>query len=158
VDATVQFNASATTNGTSYLWDFGNGTFANTAIATATYLQNGNYSVTLTVSNDCGSVDVVFTIALGGISLEEGSTLENSIRIYPIPSKEYVNVEFMAEQSEQYTIELVNYLGQTLMVQSIVGSESLEQIQLNVSELPKGVYFVRIQNEQSIISRKIQKN
>ncbi len=158
VDATVQFNASATTNGTSYLWDFGNGTSANTAIATATYLQNGNYSVTLTVSNDCGSVDVVFTIALGGISLEEGSTLENSIRIYPIPSKEYVNIEFMAEQSEQYTIELVNYLGQTLMVQSIVGSESLEQIQLNVSELPKGVYFVRIQNEQSIISRKIQKN
>jgi len=60
---TVTFN-NLTTNATSYLWDFGDGTTSTEASPTHTYTTDGIYDVTLTATNACGStsVDGQFTI------------------------------------------------------------------------------------------------
>jgi PKD repeat protein len=48
-------NFSVYSNNTSYLWDFGDGDTSNQATAVHQYTSNGNYYVTLTVSNSCGN-------------------------------------------------------------------------------------------------------
>lgn len=57
--ASVQFinfsNPGPGTPGTSYEWCYGDGFCNNAASPAYTYFENGNYTVTLTASNQCGS-------------------------------------------------------------------------------------------------------
>jgi uncharacterized repeat protein (TIGR01451 family) len=52
----IAFIASASTNGTalSYAWDFGDGTTASGETAAHSFSQVGSYTVTLTVTDECG--------------------------------------------------------------------------------------------------------
>jgi|GEM_PF-5277906 len=43
------------------------------------------------------------------------------------------------------------------MFYSLVGSESGEWVQFDLTEMPKGIYFVRIRKEQVLVSKKIHK-
>jgi PKD repeat protein len=63
----VNFVDQSTGNPTSWLWDFGDHTSSTTQNPVHTYTSAGNYTVTLTVSNDAGSSHVsdVVTIAAG---------------------------------------------------------------------------------------------
>ncbi len=51
----VQFQNTSTGNPTAYLWEFGNGNTSTLANPVATYINPGNYTVKLTVSNASGS-------------------------------------------------------------------------------------------------------
>ncbi len=42
-------------NATSYLWDFGDGSFSTDQNPVYTYQQSGNYTIVLTAENDCGT-------------------------------------------------------------------------------------------------------
>lgn len=62
-EASVSFSNN-TSNANSYDWDFGDGETSTEANPTHTYQEDGVYEVTLTATNDCGSVTVseAFTI------------------------------------------------------------------------------------------------
>ncbi|MEN9525372.1 MAG: hypothetical protein RLZZ256_756 [Bacteroidota bacterium] len=51
----VNFQSTSTGNPTSYFWEFGNGNTSTMANPIATYLNPGNYTVKLTVTNASGS-------------------------------------------------------------------------------------------------------
>ena len=55
---TVDFTDQSTGNPTSWNWDFGDGNTSTAQNPTHTYNNPGTYTVTLTVSNDCGSDQV----------------------------------------------------------------------------------------------------
>lgn len=52
-------------SGFSYVWDFGDGTLATLENPSYTYTTAGNYSVSLTVSDSCGSSTTMQTINIG---------------------------------------------------------------------------------------------
>ncbi len=56
------FNTS--TNATSYLWDFGDGTTSTEAEPTHTYAGDDAYTVTLTATNDCGETVVIQLVVI----------------------------------------------------------------------------------------------
>ncbi|MEO6760092.1 MAG: PKD domain-containing protein, partial [Saprospiraceae bacterium] len=51
---------NTSTNGTTYLWNFGDGSTSTDANPTHTYMDDGIYPVTLTASNNCGSSTYTF--------------------------------------------------------------------------------------------------
>lgn len=55
VDETIQFNDQSDFNPESWLWDFGDGNTSTQANPTHSYSSEGNYSVSLEVSNQFGS-------------------------------------------------------------------------------------------------------
>lgn len=55
---------NATTNGTSYLWSFGDGNTSTDENPTHTYTENGSYRVELTATNECGSKSVTKTVVI----------------------------------------------------------------------------------------------
>lgn len=58
---TVTFT-NTSQNAASYLWDFGDGSTGNTANPTHTYTADGTYTVTLTATNNCGSMTFTQTV------------------------------------------------------------------------------------------------
>ena len=57
--------------GLNYLWNFGDGTTATTAIGRHTYTAAGTYPVSLTVSGACGSIVLADTVTISSIGLDE---------------------------------------------------------------------------------------
>ena len=77
-------------------------------------------------------------------------SFENSISIYPNPVKEKVLVKILS--SEIYKIQLMDLNGKV-----IFNSDLLNQTEINLSHLSKGVYFIRISNNNNFSVKKIIK-
>ena len=60
------FAAVDATNTVDYAWDFGNGSTSTDENPTFVYTVNGTYTVTLTVTNACGSTDVTTEVIFTG--------------------------------------------------------------------------------------------
>lgn len=55
---------NTSSNATSYTWSFGDGNTSTAANPVHTYAEDGNYTVTLTATNNCGSVTSTQTVAI----------------------------------------------------------------------------------------------
>lgn len=69
------------------------------------------------------------------------------VKIYPNTAKDYVKVEFL-EKMTNYKIRLANMKGQVV-------SETYENDEIDVRNLPNGVYLLNIVNEKYQFNRKI---
>ncbi len=64
--STIEF-VSTSSNETDYSWTFGDGETSTLQNPTHTYMLDGNYTVCLTVSNDCSSNSICSTITINGV-------------------------------------------------------------------------------------------
>jgi PKD repeat protein len=152
--ATVDFDASNSLNGSSYNWDFGNATGANVPAPTATYLQNGTYFVQLTVANGCGSADTIIEVTIAGISVDE-EELASSLNIFPNPTKDVVNVVIENPSTNDYSVELIDALGQLIEVQSVQDARGHTELRFDLSTRAQGVYLLRVRTGEAAITRRI---
>ena len=90
--------------------------------------------------------------AINGISfvtdLKAGSTgfgeyNEISVRIYPNPAKEVLNIELSDFRAT--TVEIYSSLGQRVYTGEVAGT----QAQININTLQKGIYFLKVYDEIS---------
>ena len=87
----------------------------------------------------------VWTFRTGSSSVSDGS---NSIQIIPNPAGDFITVTLKPsegfEPSEGYEIQIYNTLGEK---KTTVGARHAVPLRINISALPKGMYFVRIGTE-----------
>ena len=99
------------------------------------YWNYGNLLFTVS-RNDC---DAIYAEWHNGI--EEQETVENQFNIYPNPTNGVLFVETHGRASLQAeTYRITNLMGQTLMS----GTITAETQQINVAELPEGMYFISV--------------
>ena len=99
------------------------------------YWNYGNLLFTVS-RNDC---DAIYAEWHNGI--EEQEMVENQFNIYPNPTNGVVFVETHGRASLQAeTYRITNLMGQTLMS----GIITAETQQINVAELPEGMYFISV--------------
>ena len=80
--------------------------------------------------------------------------LEASVDLYPNPvDKGLLNLTFSQVQGE-VSIEMFDSFGKRVMQKSIV-LDAVNNVSLDVSELPFGMYIVQIQNSDISINKKI---
>ncbi|MCK4663979.1 MAG: immunoglobulin domain-containing protein [Bacteroidales bacterium] len=135
-----------------------------------TLLDTGNISGTTTneltilnvSQNDAGNYDCVITGECNEVITNLASltvltsieTIQNSddIKIYPNPT----NGIFTIEGKDIQSIEITNINGQTVYVKNPQGFKNLAGlVQIDLSEQPKGIYFVKIWNNDFITVKKI---
>jgi uncharacterized protein (TIGR02145 family) len=98
---------------------------------------------------------VTFSLCVYGSSVGViENEVENSIIIYPNPANETVTVTFNTTDRVN-TIEIVNTIGHTVFVKQIKSIEKSEQI--DISDLPQGIYFIKVQTDKRNIIKKIIK-
>ncbi|MGM0582035.1 MAG: T9SS type A sorting domain-containing protein [Bacteroidota bacterium] len=95
-------------------------------------LEIGEYTVIVTDENGC-SLEESYTV--GGVTSNDKS-LSNSILIYPNPAKDILQMEHSHSSKE---LSIYDAKGKFLKKVSTEGT----QTEINVSQLPSGLYFVR---------------
>jgi PKD repeat protein len=146
VQAEVCFT-NTSTNATTVLWNFGNGTTDETNNDTPCedYGTPWYYNVTLYAFNDHGSDEKTMTIDLVG--LEE---LSSSFDVFPNPTQ---NIIYIQSDAKIESIRLIDLNGRTMLTNVAPTSKT----QINIESLASGVYTMVIASEEGLMYHKVIK-
>ena len=92
------------------------------------------------------------------VSIEENTPLAN-FGIFPNPAVSTLNINFeLLNSTESVVINVIDVNGRTIKtITNRFEGQGFQSLTTNVSELSKGVYFVRIQAGKSIVTKKFIK-
>lgn len=114
MDGTVIFT-NLTTDATDYGWNFGDGSFSTEENPSHTYTSGGVYSVTLNATNPaCGST--VSEIIQISISSTSAPVFEPSVKLYPNPTTNELNIELEDASFMNVRMEMFSVNGQKVEI------------------------------------------
>jgi PKD repeat protein len=149
---------------TSWLWRFGDGTASTIQNPVHAYFVPGNYTVTMKVTNLYGS-DTLTKLNLINTStcyydtaiinpcdsmtgIREFKDVSRSVEIYPTPCFYSITIK-LNYHFKSATLTLCNLYGQVVRQ---VNNISEQTISLNWDNLPSGLYFLCMTQDNSIIA------
>jgi hypothetical protein len=96
----------------------------------------------------CSSDRVVATTV--GIGIDESHLYLSPLLLWPNPVNEVLMVEGELDTPKELTFEIVNSMGQRMLISKRISFMAGSfQIPIQVSELPRGVYFIRAVSAQN---------
>jgi subtilisin-like proprotein convertase family protein len=135
---------AATTGGTApYSYNWSTGSTDSTATGT------GTLSVTVTDANGCTALDSV-TIVVG----VENIALENSISLFPNPTVDQTTISFDLNEASDVELQLFTVTGQMIETR-LLNNIMNESIELDVKDLPSGMYLVRMMIADEQVTKKL---
>lgn len=155
----VTVNNTSTGAGT-YLWNFGepaSGSNNTSTLASPahTYLDNGSYTISLTVTNNCGTATDTETVTITGVGIASVQ-YDLTFEMFPNPSNGTVALQFSAENSKDvYELNIFDLSGKNVHRERITSVAGTVQRQLDLSALAKGVYTLRLDSEKGFGVKKL---
>ena len=98
------------------------------------------------------SVEVQDSCIANSVSVNELKIL-NEIEIYPNPSSTQITVELPTTLQKNTTLNIYNLNGQQLITRQITEQQTV----VDVSGLPKGIYFVKVMDDEKVMMGKVIK-
>ncbi len=136
-----------------YYWDFGDSTTSTLQNPVHIYNYPDTFTVMQIVYSDCGTDTSFGTISLVGIN----TVHKGSFNVFPNPADIEIYVQFDEKQTKDFTIEIINLQGETVVSKSfrkITG----KTIKIPLNNIAGGLYFMNIRTESGTYSRKISIN
>ena len=148
-NTTYEFSVEAT-HYDSLSWFFESGQYADQPSANHTFTQQGDYEVILTLTANDGCKDKSFSFDISVDSLINDSSVaivvpQNegaSYTIYPTLVNRYITIEGTELGTH---LSVYDYQGKVVLQKVVFGNEK-ERVEL--AELPKGQYILRISNKE----------
>lgn len=147
---TVQYGFSAlpSVGADSYWWDYGDGSPNDTGAFTIhNYGQNGTYTVTLVVTNQCGSDTATLQIVVEGISVGEFGL--SNFSLYPNPNDGVFTITGFGDFGKRATVEVINTIGMVIYTKTFSPS-SQQTLDIDLRGMAPGLYQLRIRNERGV--------
>ena len=141
---------SSTNNSTSISWDFGDGNIGTGDTVLHSYLSAGVFQVQMIASNGCMSDTLVQTVNAITTSVQLDNSL-TELNIYPNPSGNQITIQ---SQEQLHDLFLYNQNGKR--VRHITNIQSNNTI-LDLSFLPKGIYVLKLSNNNTEMIERIIK-
>jgi PKD repeat protein len=154
---TVSFSP-ADTSATTYAWTFGDGAISTQVNPVHSYTSPGFYTVQLIISNGSCTDTItqsVNTSVLGVNDITGFSTLA----VWPNPAKDVLTLS--ANSSKQYgdcLLNINNVLGQNQYKSNISLSSGTNKLNIDISNLSAGIYFISLQNGKEVVTTKFVKD
>jgi len=140
----------ASTDATSWYWDFGDGTNSNEQNPNHTYTEVGIYIVTLTGigAEGCSDSNVETVVVTDDqlVNVVSPGDLTGQVLLYPNPTSDLLRIAFNLEKSHDVGIEVYDVFGQLLRIMSPARYYQ-DQITLEMGEFPAGLYYVVFNTE-----------
>jgi PKD repeat protein len=137
------------TNASTYTWNFGDGTTATGRNVTHQYISNGIYNVSLVVSSAAACTNGSNkNLTITGVGIQ--NNFESIINLFPNPSTGIIYVD--AANVGNVSIEVIDLQGRKLY--DVSNLDLSQKAEINLSNLEKGNYFVRIISKSGTITKK----
>lgn len=147
IDVTTTVNGNTITanqTGASYKWIDCNGMNYTGALAQSfTTTVTGNYAVEITLGN-CIDTSACENVTVVGV---DEKNAKNNIKLFPNPN----NGVFTISTSDQANVSIYNVLGENVLTKVLNGGNHT----ISLDNQPKGMYFVNIQQNGSVITHKM---
>lgn len=141
---TWQFTPS-NTNANAYLWFFGDTYTSNEMQPTYTYAANGNYTVSLIVTDSLGC-QAISSAAILVQAVGIDAPNQTIFQVSPNPFQAFISVQFAKPMFSKYKLSLTNVLGQELYSQ-VVEKDADKLIIPTQNYLP-GVYLLKVDTDR----------
>ena len=120
------------------------------------HLTSGTYTMQVKDSRNCTSAKANVRVGClarldGGVDEEISSTFN----IYPNPANDHLTIDFSSDNAENYSLHLMDMIGQTIISDNKTSVVGDNQIQLNLNGLAKGIYLLNIQKGDANMIKKI---
>jgi hypothetical protein len=129
----------ANTIATSYQWFFNGSSIATGVNKIQPVVGLGRYQVEITNTLGCSTTSDEVTYNGSSLGAEELGSLD--LRVYPVPATHFVNIAGLSGTKVE-GIQVYTLGGQVLSVP--FAANQSDEIQLNTSALPSGLYLVRV--------------
>ncbi len=153
-NGTVTFN-NTSTGGTSYLWDFGDGSVGSTEESPIyDYATSGEYNVILEVMNECGSTtfEMVIQVIVTGIEDFENIDIFN---VFPNPNIGSFTLILEGEGSYDLNLEMYNIIGQSIYFEMIDFRNGRFVKEYTLQNIAAGTYILQLKSGQKVMYKKI---
>lgn len=120
----------------------------NTTTNTVNNLAVGEYSVMVTDANSCVETK---SFMVGTVSSVQDYT-EEFFSFYPNPAKDFITIHFSNNKPEDFDWQLYDISGKTILKNKHTMYNSFT---ISVQQFPRGVYFLKLQNDKFSAMRKI---
>ena len=148
---TFDFDATGSV-GNSFTWYFGDslGTVGSGMMTQHVYGAAGVYTVSLVVMDTvCGSMDSISFQVTSTVSIDENG-LDQAVRVFPNPSNGQLAVQIHGVTSFEGSLEIINGVGKVLVKEAVSKQEGRFELPLDLRQLPKGVYTLRLSGEEGM--------
>ena len=166
------------TNGTTYTWDFGDGSPTATGFTlNHTYGTVGSYNLCVTVTDTSGCTDTYcdtitvdtlgnvragFTLRISmmnnganAASIDEVRNL-SGITLYPNPAITSSTLEFNSLNSGEVIVNIIDVKGSIISSKNKNIVSGKNKITMTTEGLNQGIYFIQILNERNVVMKKLQ--
>ncbi|MEM6395777.1 MAG: T9SS type A sorting domain-containing protein [Bacteroidota bacterium] len=110
------------------------------------------YNVSFTPTIQCANSNKNFQSLNESSSLSSSNLVEEDIVIYPNPASETLNIQLPVKaQIDNSRIQLVNVHGQIMLDKPLLTNHST----INTTEIESGIYWIRVQLKNKVISRRL---
>jgi hypothetical protein len=89
--------------------------------------------------------DITFALNTGLNDTKD--SFKADVSVYPNPASDYVNIAVKGATHGKVKVELVNIIGQTLIVEEVAPVNQQVNMKLNLNDAPKGVLFIKVSDE-----------
>ena len=132
-------NTQAATTYTAYVYGY-NGAFN----ATSCYTIRAEISGTSFVRQSAEELEIM------------NEELSNEpLQVYPNPSSGLLNIRLQPERDIFQTVEVYNQLGQKVESFELSFTKEMPAVELQLSDLTDGIYFVRVYDGNTVQTRKV---
>jgi|AntAceMinimDraft_16_1070373.scaffolds.fasta_scaffold09600_1 PKD repeat protein len=133
---------------TSYLWN------DSTTNQTLTVDTTGTYYVTVADSNGCTVSDTI-NITIDVCPYIEIGFSQVTIKLYPNPAQNILNLEIENNTKEQVLIEIISLAGKIVYSEYFKDIQNKTIKQIDITDKTKGIYFVKVQSKKDMKVGKI---
>jgi PKD repeat protein len=117
-----------------------------------TLTGNGSYTVIVTLAGCSSPVSNTITVIDTGVEASENT---NALQVYPNPNDGNFTLSFNVGISADYTVEIINSLGQLVFREELKNFKGEYKKALSVVQYGKGVYTLSLTNDKNEQIRKV---
>jgi len=151
----IQFT-NTSTDGSEFLWTFTSGNTSTQTNPTFNFPFDGTYPVTLVVTNACGTNTITIDVVVEKFESVLEIEALNNITLMPNPTVDFTIIAGISAKPEQYKASLYNSIGQVINAETWAVAGSWQK-NINLNQLPKGIYWLTIENKFGSVTKRIVK-
>jgi hypothetical protein len=132
---------------------------AQQVISSGGYAVKSNISVNWILGGSLSDIPIYDVSTLNNLRKEQLMESVISFKVYPSPATDFINIEITPVDTGRLNLELYNGSGVKVLTQVTTYQPVL---QLNVSDVPSGIYYLRVfqpssKNQQFRVEKIIKK-